>query len=52
MGRTQFDSPEVDPEMLIAKDKPLKIGAFYDVRVTSAEAYDLYGEVVPSVVKE
>lgn len=52
VGRTQFDSPEVDPEMLIAKDKPLEIGAFYDVRVTSAEVYDLYGEVVPSVVKE
>ena len=51
VGRTQFDSPEVDPEMLIAKDKPLEIGAFYDVRVTGAEEYDLYGEVVSSTVK-
>lgn len=51
VGRTQFDSPEVDPEMLIAKDKPLEIGAFYNVRVTGAEEYDLYGEVVSSTVK-
>ncbi len=51
VGRTQFDSPEVDPEMLIVKDKPLEMGSFYNVRVTGSEDYDLYGEVVPSTEK-
>ena len=51
VGRTQFDSPEVDPEMLIIKDKPLEMGSFYNVRVTGSEDYDLYGEVVPSTEK-
>ena len=42
IGRTQFCSPEVDPEVLIAIDEDLKIGAFYDVRITDAEEFDLY----------
>lgn len=46
IGRTEFDSPEVDPEVLISKDKTLKIGDFYTVRITGAEPFDLYGEVV------
>lgn len=46
VGRTQFDSPEVDPEMLIAKDRPLEPGQFYQVRVTDAQAFDLYGTVI------
>lgn len=46
VGRTQFDSPEVDPEMLIAKEKPLRTGAFYEVEVTDAQTFDLYGKVV------
>ena len=49
VGRTQFDSPEVDPEMLIGKDKPLEIGSFYDVRVTGADEYDLFGEVATTM---
>ena len=51
VGRTQFDSPEVDPEMLITKEQPLKIGSFYPVRVTGADEYDLFGEVVAATEK-
>lgn len=46
VGRTQFDSPEVDPEMLISKERPLELGQFYQVRVTDAQAFDLYGSVL------
>ena len=47
VGRTEFDSPEVDPEVLITKDKmPLKIGEFYQIELTGAEDYDLFGHVV------
>lgn len=46
VGRTQFDSPEVDPEMLISKERPLELGQFYRVRVTDAQAFDLYGSVL------
>ncbi len=41
IGRTQFDSPEVDPEVLISKEVPLKIGEFYDVRITDAMPFEL-----------
>ena len=44
VGRTEFDSPEVDGEVLIGKEKPLQIGEFYPVRITGAETFDLYGE--------
>ena len=52
VGRTQFDSPEVDPEMLITKEQPLAIGSFYPVRVTGADEYDLFGEVVTATEKQ
>ena len=45
VGRTEFDSPDVDPEMLIMADRELSIGNFYDVRVTDAMDFDLYGVV-------
>lgn len=45
VGRSEFDSPEVDPEVLIKSTKPLTIGDFYNVRITGAEDYDLIGEV-------
>lgn len=45
VGRTEHDSPEVDPEVLITGDKPLKTGMFYEVEVTGADEYDLYGKV-------
>jgi ribosomal protein S12 methylthiotransferase len=44
VGRTQFDSPEVDGEVLI-EDANLEIGAFYDVTITSSDMFDLYGIV-------
>lgn len=46
IGRTEFDSPEVDPEVLITKDKVLQSGTFYNVQITDAEPFDLYGEVI------
>ena len=45
IGRTEFDSPEVDPEVLIAKNQPLKIGEFYDATITEALPYELIAEV-------
>ena len=46
IGRTEFDSPEVDPEVLIKKNKMLNIGEFYDVKITGTQSFDLYGEVL------
>lgn len=56
IGRTQYDSPEVDCEVLIEKLRveslelkeveELKVGEFYNVEITKAEEFDLYGEVV------
>ena len=46
IGRTEFCSPEVDPEVLIRSDKRLRVGYFYQVRITSSEEFDLYGEIV------
>jgi ribosomal protein S12 methylthiotransferase len=49
VGRTEFDSPEVDNEVLVkAEGNYLRIGDFADVRITGAEYFDLYAEVVPS----
>lgn len=41
IGRTEFDSPEVDGEVLIEKNRPLETGSFYDVNITSALPFDL-----------
>ena len=47
IGRTEYCSPEVDPEVLIqAEDTPLAIGEFYDVRITDSEEFDLYATVI------
>ena len=47
VGRSEFDSPEVDPEVLITKpEKPLQIGDFCTIEITSAEDYDLFGRVL------
>lgn len=46
VGRSQYDSPEVDTEILFTCDKALKIGTFCNVKITSAEDYDLYGEAL------
>ena len=45
IGRTEIDSPEVDPEVLIKKSQPLSIGKFYNVRIEEAMPFELIGEV-------
>jgi ribosomal protein S12 methylthiotransferase len=45
VGRTEFDSPEVDGEVLIEKQTPLQTGEFYEVKITSAMPFDLIGIV-------
>lgn len=45
VGRTEFDSPEVDPEVLVSKDKKLIIGNFYNVKITEALPFELIGHV-------
>lgn len=47
IGRTEFDSPEVDNEVLIKADETyLRIGDFVEAKITGAEDYDLYGKVI------
>lgn len=46
IGRTEFDSVEVDNEVIIASDQKLKIGEFYNVKIEKAYDYDLEGVVV------
>ena len=47
VGRTEFDSPEVDNEVLVnAKDNYVRIGDFANVKITKAEEYDLFGDLV------
>ena len=47
IGRTQYDSPEVDDEILISVDEAeLNIGDFVNVKLTKADYFDLYGEIV------
>lgn len=49
IGRTEFCSPEVDPEVLIpASERRLRVGQFYNVEITDSEEFDLYGTVLPS----
>lgn len=46
IGRSEFDSPEVDPEVLVKTDNTdLEIGEFYNVKITGAHPFDLYGEL-------
>lgn len=48
IGRSEFDSPEVDNEVLVKKtdDNYVRIGDYAEVKITNADHYDLYGEVV------
>ena len=47
VGRTQYDSPEVDDEVLISmKDNKLEIGSFVNVKITQADYFDCYGDVI------
>lgn len=47
VGRTEFDSPEVDNEVLISIEEKIKIGNFYQVKITDAVEFDLYGTIIP-----
>ncbi len=46
IGRTEYDSPEVDNEVLVRSNQPLIIGNFYDVEITEADNFDIIGNVV------
>ncbi len=45
IGRTEYDSPEVDPEVLITKDRELVPGNFYNVEIEDAQPFEIYGKV-------
>jgi ribosomal protein S12 methylthiotransferase len=46
IGRTEFDSPEVDNEVLLPASQFVRLGDFANVKITNAEEFDLYGELV------
>lgn len=47
IGRSEYCSPEVDPEVLLSSNgKKMRVGQFYNVRITGSEEFDLYGEIV------
>ena len=46
VGRTEFCSPEVDPEVLIPAGEQLTVGQFYDVKITDSEEFDIYGTTI------
>ena len=47
VGRTEYDSPEVDNEVLVkAKDNYVRLGDFADVTITEASPYDIYGDII------
>ena len=51
VGRTEYCSPEVDPEVLIpVEEKRLEIGAFYDVCIADSEEFDLYGTTIINMI--
>ncbi|MBR7087209.1 MAG: hypothetical protein IKI47_06700, partial [Prevotella sp.] len=53
VGRSEFSSPEVDPEVLIpASETRLRRGYFYNVRITDSDEFDLYGVVECGVWSE
>ncbi len=46
IGRTEFDSPEVDNEVIISAKQYLRIGDFANIKITEAQEFDLYGELI------
>jgi ribosomal protein S12 methylthiotransferase len=49
VGRTQFDSPEIDPEVLIAKDDDVLVpGSFYDIQIDKTDSFEIYGKAMKS----
>jgi len=51
IGRTQYDSPEVDNEVLISSEYNLKPGNFYDILITGSTHFDLFGEPIDKPLK-
>lgn len=51
VGRTEFDSPEVDPEVLVSKKTPLEKGKFYNVKITSALPFELMAEPIIDIAE-
>ena len=47
VGRTQYDSPEVDGEVILSSDRPLHVGSFYQAEITGVEEYDLIATTSP-----
>jgi len=47
VGRTQYDSPEVDGEVILSSDSPLRVGSFYRAEITGVEEYDLIATTSP-----
>ena len=45
IGRTEWDAPEIDQEVLVRSSQPLKVGAFHSVTITDATEYDLFASV-------
>ncbi len=45
VGRTEYDSPEVDGEVLIKKEENCRVGEFYEVEIVKADTFDLYGKI-------
>ena len=48
VGRTEYDSPEVDPEVLIPAGADIAVGQFVQVEIERADEFDLYGHIIPS----
>lgn len=46
IGRSEHDSPEVDPEVLVESGNELEIGEFYEVEITASDDYDLYAKTI------
>jgi ribosomal protein S12 methylthiotransferase len=46
IGRTEFDSPEVDNEVLVAAEQFVSVGGFANIKINNAEEFDLYGDVI------
>ncbi len=45
IGRTEYDSPEIDPEVLISKEQTLQTGQFYQIQITDTQSFDLIGKI-------
>lgn len=46
VGRSQYDSPEVDNEVYVSSSESLKVGGFYDVKIVSSQQYELFAETI------